>query len=118
MFSIRIAFALVCLAPAVALAEIGPQARELLELNRQMAEFSCQRARIRLDMSGAASLGQGERVEALKLEMKALDEDPANIGRTKRGKELAGYPFNADEKKALNDQIGKFKKGCQYLVPK
>lgn len=107
-----------CLLPAAAFAEIGPQAQELLEINKKSAEPTCEKVRLVLEIAGAANLGQKEHVEALRLEVKKIDEDPKIIALTKRGNELARHPFNAEEKQALRDQMGSIQNACPWLRPK
>ncbi len=117
MHRIRIALVLACAAPLAALAGIGPQASELLEINKKMAEPTCEKTRLVLEMAGAQNLGQTERVEALKREARRIDEDPKLAALTKRGRELAKHPFNDEEKQALLDQLGTIQNACPWLRP-
>ena len=118
MNPIRIAFVVACLLPCAALAEIGPQARELLDINKKAAEPTCERVRLVLEIAIADKAGQAERVEALTLEVKKIDDDPKVIALNKRGKELARHPFNPEEKKVLTDQMGTIQNACPWLRPK
>lgn len=117
MHFLRLALALACVAPFAARAEIGPQARELLEINKKMAEPTCERVKLVLEMAGAQSVGQVERVKALQLEVKQIDDDPRIIALTRRGKELGGGPFNREEQQALRDQMGTIQNACPWLSP-
>jgi hypothetical protein len=117
MHFLRLALALACVAPFAALAEIGPQARELLEINKKMAEPTCQRVKLVLEMAGARNLGQAERVKALQLEVKQIDDDPRIIALTRRGRELGDGPFTREEQQALRDQMGTIQNACPWLSP-
>ena len=112
-----IALAMACTAPFDCLAEIGPQARELLEINKKMAEPTCQRVKLVLEMAGARNVGQDERVKVLEREVKKIDDDPRIVALTKRGKELGGGPFNEEERQALRDQMGTIQNACPWLSP-
>lgn len=118
MIRLRLAFLLlVCLPAAGALPDIGPKARELLDINKKMAEPTCNRVRLVLEMAIAREKGETDRVKAMQDEVKKIDEDPRNMALTKRGKELASGPFNADEKEALTFQMGTIQNGCPWLRP-
>jgi hypothetical protein len=117
MTPIRIAFFLAAFLPAAALAEIGPQARELMDINKKSAEPTCNKVKFVLEMAGAQELGQTERLQALKAEVKKIDEDPKYLALSQRGNELAKHPFNAEEKQALRDQMGSIQNACPWLRP-
>ena len=113
-FAIRVVLFLACVVPAAALAEIGPQARELMEINEKSAGPSCQKVKLALEMAGAARVGQKDRYQALELEVKKIDAEPENRARAIRGNELARHPFNEEEKQALRDQLGRLQNACPW----
>ena len=117
MLPIRIAMALACALPFAAMADIGPKARELLDINKKMAEPTCDRVRLVLEAAIAREKGETDRVKDLQLEAKKIDEDPRIAALTRRGKQLAAGPFNADEKEALTFQMGTIQKACPWLRP-
>ena len=63
MLPIRIAMALACALPFAAMADIGPKARELLDINKKMAEPTCDRVRLVLEAAIAREKGETDRVK-------------------------------------------------------
>jgi hypothetical protein len=117
MNMIRIAIFAVALSPLGALAALGPEAEELLALNKKMAEPTCQRTRMVLEMATATNEGKKERTEVLKGEIRKIDEDPKIIALTQRGKELARHRFNAEEQRVFQQQMASIQNACPWLKP-